>query len=62
MKTTKTIPSVQIGQLLIDKKYPKMYRVLTSEITYSDLLNKTRALELSYLIKEKNDGIVSSKL
>lgn len=56
MMITRTIPSVQIGQLLIDRKHPKMYRVLTSEITVSDILNKARANELSMRIKENENG------
>lgn len=56
MKTTRTLPSGQIGRLRIDDKYPNMYRVFTSEITVSDRLNLTRAKELAKLIKEKENA------
>lgn len=55
MRTTKTTRLVPIGTILTDKKQLGMYRVLTSEITVSDLLNIDRAKDLSIRIKEKQD-------
>jgi len=56
------LPSKSIGYLIQDKKYRHMYRVRTSEVTVSNLLNKTRAKELSMLIREKANGTLSSEL
>lgn len=51
---------VQTGQLLISEDYLNMYHVLLPSGFYSDILNKTRALDLVRLVKEKKNGTVSS--